>query len=165
MFEDLRKHPRVPADLSCELSSINGSRKWPSRMRTMAREGVGLRVSDPELVELEAGDEVAVTMMVSGASVRMQGRVAWLHTERHAPLHVGVHFEPADGDGREEFRRWVELAYDGHRKRSEILAAELAWRREVSLRELQEALDRQARDGGFLTDVLLVGRDVDQGEE
>lgn len=158
MFEDLRKHPRVPADLSCELSCANGARKWPSRMRTLAREGVGLRMSDPDVVELEAGDEVAVTMMVFGASVRMQGRVVWVQAERHAPMHIGVHFEPADGDGREAFRRWVERAYETHRRRSEVLAAELAWRREVSLRELQDALDRQARDGGFLTDVLLVGR-------
>jgi len=158
VYDLCRKHPRVPADHSCELALANGSNRWPSRARTLAREGVGIWVLDPDEIWLDRGDRVAVTLAVNGSSLRLEGRVAWLDAVPHASLHVGVHFDGAGYAPTVSFHAWVERQFQVHREESCRLAGELAWRREASVRELQDALNLQERNGGFLTDILLARR-------
>jgi len=119
---------------------------------------VGIWVLEPEEMYLDRGDRVAVTLAVCGSSLRMEGRVAWIEAVPHASLHVGVHFDGAGAAPAASFHQWVDRQYDCHRDASMKLAGELAWRREATLRELQDALDVQERNGGFLTDILLARR-------
>lgn len=161
MSSALRRHPRVPLMLPCTLR--NAATDGPAIQATtftVAGRGVGLRLDGSHDAEVSKGSVVAVEIEIdSGVSI-VVGTVAWIRHSPHKHDSMGIELGNSLDAAPPAYREWVDRCFATLREESYALVANLASDGVVYWRTLQDALDRQERDGGYLCD-HLDGVDVD----
>ncbi len=154
MDRKFRRHPRIPIHQICTLRFANGDRHVNATTFCIATHGLGLWIVDPDRELYTAGDGVAVSLPVEGRLTELRGVIAWSEVAKNETLNVGVRFT-SETVPPDAYVQWVGDQYIALRRDSMEIGSELAFQRKISLRTYQDALDRQARDGGYLEEHLL----------
>ncbi len=154
MNRKFRRHPRIPTNQICSLRRTMGDQHVNATTFCVATHGLGLWVVEPDREQYNEGDLVTVSLPVEGRLTDLRGLVAWAETANNATLNIGIRFAH-DMAPPDSYVRWVGDKYIALRRESMAIGGELAFQRRISLRTYQDALDRQARDGGYLEEHLL----------
>ena len=154
MEKELRKHPRVPANLPCSLLFAGSDDELTAYAFSIASEGLGVQLDRRPAVSLAVGETVTIALDLEGSLANVEGRIAWIQRAPNRSCSIGVHLSRQPASAIQSYEDWVEQRFAALREDSFELGGSLAADRVISLRVLQRALDDQARDGGFLCDHL-----------
>lgn len=154
METPLRRHPRVPTSLPCALHNIASNSRVPARATSVATLGLGVEFQDVLEDGLDVGSPVSVNLALGTKVTSVKGSIAWLRRTSNKTCTIGIALSDDEESSPETFRTWVDLLFTHLRNESFELVAHLASDDVVHWQTLQTALDKQARDGGYLCDHL-----------
>ena len=154
MGRELRNHPRVPTNWPCSLQSTENDDAVKAHAFSVANQGLGVQVDADSNVSLAVGETVTIALELETDEALVVGTVAWVQRTPNRSCCIGVKLSPQSPREVHPYKAWVAERFASLREESLQLGGTLAADRLITLRALQQALDDQARDGGFLCDHL-----------
>lgn len=154
MGRELRKHPRVPANLPCSLRYAGDTDAVRASAFSVASHGLGVHLDADHSSSLAVGTTVTIVLELEANRALVMGTIAWMQRAPNRSCSIGVRLRSQAAGDVHPYEAWVARRYSVLRRESFELGGTLAADRMISLRALQRALDNQARDGGYLCDHL-----------